>query len=255
MAVPGQVENPERLRIEYLTLISGGDEIEAYLARPASPGLHPGIIVIHEAFGPVEHIHDIARRFANLGYTALAPNLYSRTGAPDPADMAGVLSSMFGLPDAQVARDLEAASDHLTARDDANGKVGCIGFCSGGRQALLFACSSDKLDAAVDCWGGFITRATPDTRTTAERPAPPLDMLETLRCPLLAVFGAEDQNPSPADARELQDRAQAYGKDVTVTVFEEAGHAFLADYRPSYRERAAFALWPQIVSFFETHLT
>ena len=255
MAVPGQVENPERLHTEHLTLISGGDEIEAYLARPASPGLHPGIIVIHEAFGPVEHIHDIARRFANIGYTALAPNLYSRTGAPDAADMPDVLSRMFGLSDAQAVRDLEAASDHLTARDDASGKVGCIGFCSGGRQTLLFACRSDKLDAAVDCWGGFITRARPDAETTPERPAPPLDMIEDLRCPLLAVFGAEDQNPAPADAQELQNRAQAYGKDVTVTVFQDAGHAFLADYRPSYREGAAFALWPQIVSYFETHLT
>lgn len=254
MAVPGQVENPERLHTEQITLVSGGDEIEAYLARPSLPGLHPGIIVIHEAFGPVEHIHDVARRFANLGYTALAPNLYSRSGAPDPADMPGVLSRMFGLSDAQVVRDLEAASDFLSARDDANGKVGCIGFCSGGRQTLLFACSSDKVDAAVDCWGGFIARATPDATTTPERPAPPLDLLQNLHCPLLAVFGAEDQNPSPAEAQELQQRARAYGKDVTVKVFQDAGHAFLADYRPSYREKAAFELWPEIVSFFETQL-
>jgi carboxymethylenebutenolidase len=254
MAVPGQVENPERLQTERITLISGGDEIEAYLARPDAPGLHPGLIVIHEAFGPVEHIHDIARRFANLGYAALAPNLYSRAGAPDPTNMQSVLSSMFGLSDAQVVADLVAASDYLTARDDANGKVGCIGFCSGGRQTLLFACSSDKVDAAVDCWGGFVDRATQDATTTPERPVPPLDLIRNLRCPLLAVFGAEDQNPSPAVAQELRNRALAYGKDVTVNVYQEAGHAFFADYRPSYRETAAFALWPEIVSFFEQHL-
>ena len=254
MAVPGQVENPERLRTEQVTLESDGAAIEAYLARPHTPGPHAGIIVIHEAFGPVEHIHDIARRFANIGFTALAPNLYSRVGAPGHTEMPAVMAKMFSLSDAQVVRDLEAAARYLRGQDDATGKVGCIGFCSGGRQTLLFACSSDQVDAAVDCWGGFITRATPDAVTMPERPVPVIDLVPNLRCPLLAVFGAEDQNPSPADAEELRRRAEAAGKSVTVRIFEDAGHAFLADYRPSYREGPAFRLWPEIVTFFQTHL-
>ncbi len=255
MPVPGQVTNPELLHAEDVTFESDGYPMEAYLARPRQPGPRPGIIVIHEAFGPVDHTRDIARRFANIGYIALAPNLYSRVGAPDPNDMQSVFAKMLGLRDAQVVRDLEAAAAYLRAQEGATGKVGCIGFCSGGRQTLLFACSSNKVDAAVDCWGGFITRASPDAITTPERPVPVMDLVAHLHCPLLAVSGAEDQNPSPADAEELRRRLERAGKTAMVKVFENAGHDFLADYRPQhYREGPAFELWPQIVSFFETHL-
>ena len=254
MAVPGEVLNPAALRATDVTFNCDGAAIEGYLARPATTDLRSSILVIHEAFGPVEHIRDIARRFANIGFNALAPDLYSRIGAPDPSDMQSVRNKMFSLPDAQIVRDLEAAAAYLRALDGATAKVGCIGFCSGGRQTLLFACSSDKLDAAVDCWGGFITRASDDAKTTPERPRPVIDMVTGLRCPLFVVIGAEDQNPSPGEGAELRSRLEQAGKTAVVEVFENAGHAFLADYRPSYREGPALELWPQIVSFFETHL-
>jgi len=254
MTVPGQVADLAAIHTEDITFKSGGDTIEGYLARPRAAGSYPGIIVIHEAFGPVEHIRDIACRFANIGFNALAPNLYSRVGAPGSTDMQLVFGRMFGLPDAQIVRDLEAAAVHLRGLTGATGKIGCIGFCSGGRQTLLFACSSERVDAAVDCWGGFITCATPTDETTPQRPTPVIDLVETLHCPLLAVFGEEDENPSPADAAELQRRLEQAGKTATVKIFKGAGHAFLADYRPSYREGPAFELWPQIVSLFETNL-
>jgi len=252
--IPGAVTDPGRVTAETIHFRSGGADIPAYLARPSQPGTHPGIIVIHEAFGLVEHIRDIARRFANIGFNAVAPDLYSRAGAPDPNDMNSVFPKMFGLPDAQAVQDLEAAAAYLRGLPGASGKVGVIGFCSGGRQTLLFACSSDKADAAIDCWGGFIGRATPDAVTTEARPTPLLDLVDRLHCPLFAVFGEEDQNPTVAESEELRSRAQAAGKDVTVKVYGGAGHAFLADYRPSYREGPAFQLWPDIVAFFEQHL-
>src|SRR5205085_2263511 len=151
---------------------SGGTAIQAYLARPAAPGSYPGVIVIHEAFGPVPHIHDLARRFANAGFNAIAPNLYTRDGAPKLDDMQDLFGKMLGVNDAQAVKDLEACAAYLRGLDGATGKVGCIGFCSGGRQTLLFACSSTKIDAAVDCWGGFITRAAPDAESTPSRPTP-----------------------------------------------------------------------------------
>jgi carboxymethylenebutenolidase len=254
MTVPGEVTNLERLTTEDITFPSGGDTIEGYLARPREAGAYPGIIVIHEAFGLVEHIKDVARRFANIGYIALAPNLYTRSGAPDPSDMKTVFPIMFGTPDSQAVQDLEAAADFLRAQPGATGKVGVIGFCSGGRHTLLLACSSTKVDAAVDCWGGFITSATPDQETIPTRPTKVIDLVENLNCPLLAVIGAEDQNPSPAIGDELRQRLERAGKQAEVKVFENAGHAFFADYRPSYKEAAAFELWPQVVSFFERHL-
>jgi carboxymethylenebutenolidase len=253
--IPGAVTDHSRVREENIELKSGGDMIKNYLVQPSQAGRYPGIIVIHEAFGLVEHIRDLARRFANIGYNALAPDLYSRKGGPsDPNDINTVFPVMFGKSDAETVQDLEAAAEHLRALPGATGKVGVIGFCSGGRQTLLFACSSSKADAAVDCWGGFIHRATPDAETTPERPTPILNLVDRLNCPLFAVFGEEDQNPTVAQSEELKNRAQRAGKDVTIKVYKDAGHAFLADYRPSYREGPATELWSDAAAFFNKHL-
>ena len=252
--IPGAVTDPSRVRGEAIEFKTGNDTIRGYLARSSQPGHNPGIVVIHEAFGLVEHIRDIARRFANIGYNAIAPDLYTRSGAPNPDDMNSVFPVMFAKPDAEAVRDLEAAAAHLRGLSGATAKVGAIGFCSGGRQTLLFACSSAKVDAAVDCWGGFIHRATPDAETTPSRPKPILDMVGQLHCPLFAVFGEEDQNPTVAQSEELRSRAQRAGKDVTIKVYGNAGHAFLADYRPSYREAPAAELWSDAVAFFDKHL-
>jgi carboxymethylenebutenolidase len=256
--IPGAVADPSRVRGEAIEFKSGGDTIRGYLARPSQPDTikgNPGIVVIHEAFGLVEHIRDIARRFANIGYNAIAPDLYSRKGGPsNPDDMATVMPVMFGKPDAEAVQDLEAAAAHLRGLPSATAKVGAIGFCSGGRQTLLFACRSDKVNAAVDCWGGFIDRATPDAETTPARPTPILEMVGQLHCPLFAAFGEEDQNPGIAQWEELSMRTQRAGVPLAIRVYKNAGHAFLADYRPSYREQPAFLLWSEAVAFFNKHL-
>ncbi|MGH7934017.1 MAG: dienelactone hydrolase family protein, partial [Candidatus Binataceae bacterium] len=238
-----------------ITFQSDGFAMQAYLARPKAQGTYPGVLILHEAFGLVEHERDVARRFANQGFIALAPNVYSRIGAPkSPSDMAEVRTKMFGLKDAQLVRDFEAAAACLRAQPGCGGKVGCVGFCVGGRWTLLFACCSDKVDAAIDCWGGFTTRATPEALTTPERPTPVVDLIPQLHCPLYVVCGEEDQNPSPADAGEIRKRLEQAGKTFQLEIFKNAGHAFFADYRPSYREKAAFDLWPKMVSFFKTNL-
>jgi carboxymethylenebutenolidase len=256
--IPGEVTDPSRVRGEAIEFKSGSDTIKGYLAQPsfgAESSPCPSIIVIHEAFGLVEHIRDIACRFANLGYIAVAPDLYTRAGGPtNPDDINTVFPVMFGLPDEQAVRDLEAAAAHVTSFRNASGKVGVIGFCSGGRHTLLFACSSKAPAAAIDCWGGFISRATPNDATTPTRPTPVVNLVDRLSCPLFGVFGEEDQNPSVAESEELRRRAQAAGKDVTIKVYNGAGHAFLADYRPSYREQPAQELWNDAVAFFAKHL-
>ncbi len=124
----------------------------------------------------------------------------------------------------------------------------------GGRYALLFACARERLDAAIDCWGGFIDKATPEERSTPERPTPPLELAGQLHCPLLAAVGAEDQNPSPALAEQLRERAQPSGQEVKVDVYDGAGHAFFADYRPTYRPDPAAKLWQEIVPFLQRQL-
>ncbi|MCL5116759.1 MAG: dienelactone hydrolase family protein [Firmicutes bacterium] len=254
MAVPGAVQDLNRLVTESVTYAVDGASIEAYVARPQEKGQYPGVIVIHEAFGPVEHIHDVARRFANQGYVAIAPNLYSRVGTPDPKDTNEVFQKMFGLQDAQVVRDLEGAAAYLRQSEFSNGKVGVIGFCSGGRQTLLMATQSTALDAAVDCWGGFVRMATPDQATTASRPTPVIDMVDGIQCPVFIVIGEEDQNPSPADGDALKERLEAEHKKFQLKIYHDAGHAFFADYRPHYREKAAFELWDDVNQFFHQYL-
>jgi carboxymethylenebutenolidase len=254
--VPGALTDPARVRGEAIVFAGAGrTNVNGYLALPAKAGPHPGIVVIHEAGGLGEHIRDVANRFANLGYAALAVDLYTREGGP-PAkdDVKAVMSRLFAMSDATVLGDLEGAADVLRGREDSTGKVGCIGFCMGGRYTLLFACASDRLDAAVDCWGGFIDRAEPDERATPARPTPPLELARQLKCPLLAAVGAEDQNPSPALGEELRERARESGQEVSVDVYEGAGHAFFADYRPTYRADPAAKLWARVVPFLARHL-
>lgn len=259
VGVPGAVVDPENVRAEELTFAGAeGTPVNGYLASPAGPagdGGRPAIVVIHEAGGLGEHIKDVANRFANLGYLALGVDLYTRDGGPPPMqDMQAVMARLFAMSDATALGDLEGAADFLRARADCSGKVGCIGFCMGGRYTLLLACASDRLDAAVDCWGGFIDKATPQERSTPMRPTPPLEMAERLSCPLLAAIGAEDQNPSPELGEQLRERAAASGQEVKVDVYEGAGHAFFADHRPNYRPGPAAKLWPEIVSFLARHL-
>jgi len=255
MALAGEVKNPEILDTKDIAFTSDGFQMKGYLARPKAPGTYPGILILHEAFGLVEHERDVARRFANAGFIAMAPDVYSRVGAlKNAGDMNEVRTKMFGLPDAQLVRDFEAAAAFIRSQPGSNGKVGCVGFCVGGRWTLLFASSSDKVNAAIDCWGGFITRATPDAVSTPQRPTPVIDLAPRVHCPLYIVCGEEDQNPSPADAEELRKRLTQAGKTVHCDLFKNAGHAFFADYRPSYRETAAFELWPKMVAFFQSHL-
>jgi carboxymethylenebutenolidase len=203
-----------------------------------------------------EHIRDVTNRFAALGYLALGVDLYTREGGPPPMDdVQALMARLFSISDETVMGDLSGAADSLRSREDCSGRVGCIGFCMGGRYTLLFACASKHLDAAVDCWGGFIDRATPDERSTPERPTPPLELADRLSCPLLAAIGAEDQNPSPSTGEELRTRAQQSGQEVKVDVYEGAGHAFFADYRPTYRPQPAAKLWAEIVPFLQRHLS
>lgn len=255
--VPGAILDPTRVSGEELTFAGAeGTQVNGYLARPAgAEGPYPGMIVIHEAHGLNEHIRDVSNRLANLGYVALGVDLYTRDGGPPPmGDMQALLKRLFAMSDATVLGDLEGAADFLRQRPEVSEQVGCIGFCMGGRYTLLLATASDCLDAAVDCWGGFIDRATPDAETTPERPTPPLQLTGKLSCPLLAAVGAEDKNPSPQLAQELRERALQSGQEVKVDVYEGAGHAFFADYRPNYVPAAAARLWQEIVPFLERNL-
>jgi carboxymethylenebutenolidase len=228
------------------------DEIEAYLAQPGGDESRGGVVVIHHLPGYDRGTKEITRRFAELGYDAICPNLYSREApgaAPD--DAAATARANGGVPDARLVGDVGGAAAYLRALPTSNGKVGVIGYCSGGRQSVLAACNLD-LDAAVDCYGAFVTGTPPEGYPLQVSNL--VDQLPGLRAPLLGLFGAEDAHPSPAEVVELGEILAANGKDFEVHSYVDAGHAFFAVDRPSYRVAAANDGWEKIAAFYAANL-
>jgi carboxymethylenebutenolidase len=228
------------------------DGVPAYLATPTQPHRVPGVVVIHHMPGWDRATKEIVRRFATLGYAAISPNLHHRDApgaAPDDASAAARAAG--GVPDDRLVGDVGAALGYLRAQPTSTGKVGVIGYCSGGRQAVLGACRL-PFDAAVDCYGAFVLAPPPSEVNFSVRPLD--DDLPNLTCPLLGLFGADDRNPAPAEVAELERRLTELGKDVTFHSYEDAGHAFFAVDRPAYRAAAAEDGWRRIADFFRTHL-
>ena len=230
-----------------------GDEIDAYLARPLGAGPYPGVIVIHHMPGWDEATKEITRKFAAHGYIGLCPNLHFREGSGTPQEMSAAARAAGGVPDDRCIGDLEGAAGYLRLLPNCNKKIGVIGYCSGGRQAYLAACNIPSLDAAVDCYGGTVA-ATAD-QLTPRTPVAPIDMTANLACPLLGLFGAEDGNPAPDQVTKIEQELQRLGKSYEFHTYENAGHAFFAVDRPSYRPEAAVHGWNKVFAWFERHLS
>src|SRR5207244_11009807 len=147
--------------------------------------------------------------------------------------------------------DVGGAAAYLRSQTYASGRVGVIGYCSGGRQAYLAACNL-PLDAAVDCYGGRVVAAPEDL--TPRQPVAPLDMTPKLSCPLLGLFGAEDQNPSPGQVARIEEELRRHGKTYEFHTYEDAGHAFFSVDRTLYRVHAAADGWQKVLDFFGRHL-
>jgi len=231
----------------------GGDEIEAYLAVPDDGAAsRASVIVIHHMPGYDSSTKEIVRKFAANGYAALMPNLYYRIApGASPDDAAAAARAQGGVPDGQLVGDVGGAADYLRSLQGSNGKVGVIGYCSGGRQSFLAACSL-QLDAAVDCYGAFIVNTPPDGMPLKVTPI--AGLAQDLSCPLLGLFGAEDQFPSPAETGELSKVLEEYGKPHEFHTYEGAGHAFFAVDRVAYRPEAATDGWQKIWDFYGRYL-
>jgi carboxymethylenebutenolidase len=230
----------------------GGDEIKAYLAQPLDGGKLPGVLVIHHMPGWDESTKEITRRFAASGYLAICPSLHHREG-PDasPDDAAAAARAKGGVPDERFLGDAAAAIAHLRSLPSSNGKVGVIGYCSGGRQSFLAACTLD-LDAAVDCYGAFVIGKPPENLPLKVMPV--IDRARDLRCPLLGLFGVEDKYPSPEEVGEIDAELKRQGKTYEFHMFEGAGHGFFSPDRPSYRVTAATEGWKLIFDWFGRYL-
>src|ERR1700722_17666147 len=243
----------DALIAETITITAGnGDEIQAYSARALDDAPRGGVVVIPPLPGYDDGTKEIARRFAYHGYNAIIPNLYWRQApGASPDDAAATAGARGGTPDEQLVADVAGSIAYLKGLPNSNGKVGTIGYCSGGRQSFLAAVSL-PLDAAVDCYGAFVVGKPPEGMPL--KVGPIVDQTPNLSCPLLGLFGADDSHPSPEQVAELEKALVEAGKTFEFHSYEDAGHGFFAVNRPSYRPEAANDGWQKIWDFFGRYL-
>src|SRR6266851_1341142 len=231
----------------------GGEDIEAYLAQPLGDGPFGGVVVIHHMPGYDEATKEMTRRFAAHGYLALCPNLYWREAPGASSDDAyAIARARRGVPDERLVGDVDGAATYLKSLASSSGKIATIGYCSGGRQSFLAACSL-SLAAAVNCSGAFVVAPPPQEAPTSATPI--LHLAKNLSCPLLGLFGKDDKVPTPAEVAELEQELAAHKKTYEFHMYDDAGHAFFATDRPSYRPEAANAGWKAIWEFFGRYLS
>ena len=229
-----------------------GDQIDAYVARPFGVGPYPGVVVIHHMPGWDEAHKEIGRRFAHHGYVTIVPNLQFREGKATPEENSASVRAAGGMPDDRTMGDVQGSIDYLRTLPYLNGKVGVVGYCSGGRQAYLAACTLRGIDAVIVNYGGGVA-AKPE-ELTPRQPVAPIDFTKDLQCPLLGLFGIEDTRPSPEDAKKTEEALKKHNKTYEFHTYENTGHAFFAVDRPQYRVHAAADGWKRVFAWFGKHL-
>ncbi len=228
---------------------SDGD-IPAYRAMPDGAGPFPTMVVIEEIFGVHEYIKDICRRYAKLGYFAIAPELFARQGDPLHADVKTIITDIVPkVPDAQAMSDLDATVAYAASTGKVDTmRVGATGFCWGGRMIWLYAHHDPKLKAAVAFYGILGGKASPPSPI---KPQNPLDFGRDVTVPVLGLYGGHDDNIPPDLIAAMQ--AELQGTKSQIVVYPDAPHGFFADYRPSYRPEPAKDAWAKAQNWFKEH--
>ncbi|MEX2445769.1 MAG: dienelactone hydrolase family protein [Dehalococcoidia bacterium] len=229
-----------------------GDEITAYMAKPLTPGPHPGVVLIHHLPGWDDLYREFTLRFARKGYVAICPNLYHREAHGTPLEVGTAVREAGGVSDAQVVGDVQGAMAHIRALPEQNGKVGVIGSCSGGRHAFLVGCQTPDVDAVAELWGGGVVM--PADQLSEKRPVAPIDMTADLQAPVIGIFGNDDQAPSPEQVDQHEEALKQAGKDYEFHRYDGAGHGFFYYDRANYRQEQAVDAWDKVWAFFGKHL-
>ena len=232
-----------------MILTVGGQQVPVYRAQPEGKSNLPVVLVVSEIFGVHEHIADIARRFAKLGYLALAPQLFVRQG--DPAAYGSIPELLkevvFKAPDAQVMGDLDACVAWAKANGGNVEKLGITGFCWGGRITWLYAAHNPTVKAGV-AWYGKLVGAK-----SALAPSHPIDIAANLKTPVLGLYGGKDEGIPQASIEQMKAALALADSNSEFVVYPNSGHAFHADYRPSYVESDAKDGWRRCVAWLKAH--
>ena len=257
IAAQSRIETPyDGLETEEVFLPVDGEDVPVYVARPKGKANLPVVLVVSEIFGVHEHIADIARRFAHLGYLALAPDLFVRQGDPmSYGQMATLIKEVISkTPDAQVMKDLDACVAWAQDHGGDVTRLGITGFCWGGRQAWLYAMHQPLLKAAVAWYGRLVGEATPFT------PRHPAEMTDQLRTPVLGLYGGADPSIPLATIELMKTRlaeaaraGHAAAGQCEFVIYPDTPHAFHADYRASYRKGPAQDGWKRCLTWFKSH--
>ncbi|MFT4174022.1 MAG: dienelactone hydrolase family protein [Rhodocyclaceae bacterium] len=219
-----------------------GQAVPVYFAAPHGVASPPIVLVVQEIFGVHEHIRDVTRRLAKLGYLAVAPELYVRQGDPRSIPTIDELREKIisKVPDQQVFDDLDACIDWAVAQGGDGARVGLTGFCWGGRIAWLYAARQPRLKAAVAWYGKLVGP------TNALSPRHPVDVAIGLLAPVLGLYGEQDGGIPLDTVHQMQELLVTGGTPSHIVVYPGAGHAFFADYRPSYHAPSAQAAWSEL---------
>jgi len=226
-----------------------GQEVPVYRAQPAGKKNLPVILVISEIFGVHEYIADVARRFAKQGYLALAPDLFVRQGDPTKyASIAELQKELIAkVPDAQVMSDLDAIVAWAKSNGGNTAKLGITGFCWGGRITWLYAAHNPQVKAGVAWYGRLVGNKT------SLQPTYPVDIAASLKAPVLGLYGGKDTGIPVTTVVEMQDALKRGKSGSEFILFKDAGHAFHADYRPSYVEADAREGWQHCLTWFKAN--
>ncbi len=226
---------------------AGTGQLPAYCAKPKTGGPFPIVLVVEEIFGVQDNIKDICRRFAKLGYIAVAPELFARQGdVTKLSDIKDIISNVVSkVPDAQVMSDLDAAAAWAAKNSGNSGKLGITGFCWGGRITWLYAAHNPGLKAGVAWYGA------PTGRASELQPKHPIDLVSEMKAPVLGLYGGKDQSIPVSSVDQMREAMKAANKPAELIVYPDAPHGFFADYRPSYRKEAAEDGWKRLLEWFK----
>lgn len=231
-------------------LTINGQQVPVYRAQPEGKNNLPVVLVISEIFGVHEHIADVARRFAKQGYLALAPELFVRQGdAGKYSSIAELIKEVVSkVPDAQVMSDLDAVVAWAKANGGNTDKLAITGFCWGGRITWMYAAHNPKVKAGAAWYGRLVGAAT------ALSPQNPIDIATGLKTPILGLYGAKDSGIPLETVDQMKTALAKAGNKSEFVVYANSGHAFHADYRPSYVEADAKDGWSRCLAWFAQHV-
>jgi carboxymethylenebutenolidase len=226
-----------------------GGTIPGYRAMPEGKLELPVILVVQEIFGVHEHIRDLCRRLAKAGYYAIAPELFARQGdVSQITDVQEILKRVVSqVPDAQVMADLDATVEFASGEKMSADNHAITGFCWGGRIVWLYAAHSERLKAGV-AWYGRL-----EGEPTELQPRNPIDVAGEINAPVLGLYGAEDTGIPVESVERMRRTLEKLGKDAEFKIYPKTGHAFNADYRPTYREEAAKDGWELMLKWFRRY--